>query len=305
MKFRIGVLCLLVMIFSISGTFTAAGADAPDLARKCSLTVFLASDTDQNNTAEGAEITIYQIAEASLESGVPEYSFAPAFAGCGEDIASIADRAADLEKYAADNGIKGSVKLTGNDGMADFEQLSAGAYLVTETATVGTFTSFDPFVMYLPGLEDDEWKYNAFAAPKITADAISTDDVAAGSKISVSVKKVWNDEGASRPTSVKVNLVSDSGVYDTVTLSADNDWTYTWKGVSSKVEWRVEEIDVPAGYTPSYSKDGHTFIITNSTKLIQTGQLNWPVPVLFFAGLLFVTAGIMVNICRRRVNDEK
>ncbi len=305
MKFRIGVLCLLMMIFSISGTFTAAGADSPDLSKVCSLTVFLASDTDQNNIAEGAEITIYQIADVSLEGGAPVYSFATAFVGCGEDIASIADRAADLENYAADNGVKGTAKLTGSDGIAKFDKMTPGAYLVTETATVGTFTNFDPFIMYLPGLEDGEWKYNVFAAPKITADAISTDDVAAGSKISVSVKKVWNDGGAIHPDSVKINLVSDSGVYDTATLSAENDWTYTWKGVSSKVEWRVEEVNVPAGYTVSYSKDGHTFIVTNSTKLIQTGQLNWPVPVLFFAGLLFVTAGIMVNICRRRVSDEK
>ena len=304
MKYRISLICVMLLIFSVLTPFQASGADAPDIGKKCSLTLLLASDTDQNNTVAGAEITYYQLAEASLEQNTPVYSYTDDFADCGEDISAIADRANKLSEYAVSKGISGKTIVTGKDGMVTAEGLSAGVYLVTETATVGTFTVFDPFVVFLPEYDEGKWVYDAFAAPKITADAIGT-DVSAGSLVSVSVKKVWNVSDEVHPDSVKINLIGDSGIYDTVTLNTENNWQHTWKGVSSKTDWRVEEADIPAGYTASYSQDGYVFTVTNSTKLIQTGQLNWPVPVLFFAGLLCVSAGIMVNICRRRVSDEK
>ena len=53
-------------------------------------------------------------------------------------------------------------------------------------------------------------------------------------------------------------------------------------------------MEVPEGYTVSYSFDGTTFTVHNTETLIQTGQLNWPVPVMGAAGLALVLAGFMM-----------
>lgn len=85
------------------------------------------------------------------------------------------------------------------------------------------------------------------------------------------VVKVWNDQGNSsnlRPVSIDVQLYADGVAYeDVITLSAMNDWTYTWEHLPEKkagvlITYTVEELSVVGGYTTTYSEDG--FVITNS-----------------------------------------
>ena len=70
--------------------------------------------------------------------------------------------------------------------------------------------------------------------------------------------KVWDDQNNNdrkRPTSIQVQLMYDGNVYDTVTLSETNHWTYTWtelpkySDVAANTEYvyTVKEVDVPAG----------------------------------------------------------
>lgn len=102
-------------------------------------------------------------------------------------------------------------------------------------------------------------------------------------KTSMSVEKIWNDEDDKaklRPTSVDVQLSdSDGNKYDkdgklvegaaedyvSVTLSADNNWKYTWETLEKKragkeIEYSVDEVGVPKGYIKT--KDGAA--ITNT-----------------------------------------
>ncbi|MBR6504561.1 MAG: Cna B-type domain-containing protein, partial [Clostridia bacterium] len=88
--------------------------------------------------------------------------------------------------------------------------------------------------------------------------------------ISKTVTKVWednNDQDGLRPTSVKVQLKKNGTNYeDEVILNKDNNWSYTWATLPEKengetIQYTVEEVNVPNGYTVSYSED--TFTITN------------------------------------------
>lgn len=107
----------------------------------------------------------------------------------------------------------------------------------------------------------------------------------------ITVKKVWEDNGKNRPGSVTVQLMSDGKVIDTQTLNAANNWTYTWTDISISADWGVTEKNVPNGYAVRYTKNGNLVIVTNSTRLIQTGQLIWPIPVLAGCGLVLFTVG--------------
>lgn len=109
----------------------------------------------------------------------------------------------------------------------------------------------------------------------------------------VTVKKVWKDgNSASRPESIKVRLTRNGKTYDTVTLSAKNNWRYTWRDLTKASGWEVEEVNVPKGYKVSYDSVGRVFTITNTGNLEQTGQLNWPIPLLAGIGLALIAGGV-------------
>lgn len=121
------------------------------------------------------------------------------------------------------------------------------------------------------------------------------------------VKKVWNDQSNKdgiRPKSVKVNLLADGKVEETLTLSAENRWqasskilpvkvdgkkvNYTWEEVKEGLITGESEI----GYKPSYDTDANDTdltVITNThdrtgpkgsitiTKALDPGNLNMDV----------------------------
>lgn len=111
----------------------------------------------------------------------------------------------------------------------------------------------------------------------------------------LTVKKVWSDENDKRgirPDSVTVTLYNGDKAVDKVTLGAWNNWTYTWKDLDGDGDWSVLETGIPKGYTPSYRTRGDVVTITNTATLIQTGQLNWPIPVLGSLGALMIFFGV-------------
>ncbi len=99
--------------------------------------------------------------------------------------------------------------------------------------------------------------------------------------VDVAVAKAWDDYDnfdGSRPESVDVTLFINGEAFETVTLSADSDWTYVFEGLDLYADtdaqvagtenvFTVEEAAVD-GYTATYdsSFDGETysFVITNA-----------------------------------------
>lgn len=125
-----------------------------------------------------------------------------------------------------------------------------------------------------------------------------------GEPETITVKKVWSDNGKNRPTSVTVALYNGKEQVETVTLSKSNSWTYTWEQLDGLGDWSVKEINVPKGYKATYKeKDGVT-TITNTASLIQTGQLNWPIPVLGGLGVLLVLFGLFLLLRKRKEERE-
>ena len=121
----------------------------------------------------------------------------------------------------------------------------------------------------------------------------------------LTVKKVWDDDGyKSRPTSVKIQLLHNGRVYDTVTLNARNEWTYTWPRLlfDGDNTWEINESPKPyryrVSYTSNFTNDYETYYVTVTNtyrpgSLIQTGQLNWPIFVLGGIGIVLVVIGVV------------
>jgi hypothetical protein len=134
-----------------------------------------------------------------------------------------------------------------------------------------------------------------------------------------------------QPQAVTVVIYGDGVEYQRVTLNEENNWQYSWKNTTGCVCWQAMELDVPEGYTLTSVQDGLSLVITNTCvddpetpaesdtpapyssdsnspnpsqksnsgsnvstqaqKLPQTGQLQWPVPVLGSAGLCLILFG--------------
>ena len=61
-----------------------------------------------------------------------------------------------------------------------------------------------------------------------------------------------------------MQLLRNGEVYDTVTLSEENGWSHTWTGLDKDDTWQVVEADVPDGYTVTVTREGITFVVTNT-----------------------------------------
>lgn len=122
---------------------------------------------------------------------------------------------------------------------------------------------------------------------------------------SLTVKKVWSDNNnqyGNRPSSVTMTLYNGETAVTNVTLSDQNGWIFTWSDLDKNGNWSVLESGIPAGYVPSYQKDGTVVTVTNTAALIQTGQLNWPILVLGGLGILLIALGFVIIARKRKDN---
>lgn len=141
--------------------------------------------------------------------------------------------------------------------------------------------------------------------------------------ITVKVLKKWLDEGfeANRPESLTIHLLKDGEIYETIALTKENNWRYTWENLAGESNWSVVE-EVPENYTVVVQQEGITFVVSNTyvkpsptptpsitptptpeepPKIPQTGLLWWPVPVLVVVGVILIVLGC---VTRRKDYDE-
>nr|AHF25645.1 collagen adhesin [uncultured bacterium Contigcl_24] len=108
-------------------------------------------------------------------------------------------------------------------------------------------------------------------------------------KTSVSVRKIWEDEGnayQTRPAGIRVQLYADGAATgEEVILNAANGWSYTWTGLDKcenenenslpgnpkTIKYTVEELEIPEGYQAKITGSATTgFVITN---VLERGSL--------------------------------
>lgn len=290
MRRKIMILCVTVLlILSCSLTAFAQRFD-PNKCGSVSVTL-----TQQQNKAPivGAELSVYHVATVGVNSnGNLSYVYTDHFDNSG---ISLDDPllAARLDTFVSQNDPP-SVKVTTNkNGTATCEGLELGLYFIKQTGAVQGFAPCTPFVVTVPYKNADGFVYEVNASPKTEVVKLT----------SVTVKKVWNVDPTAKPVdSVKVQLLQNGSVVRTATLNAKNDWQITYTDMPESDAYSIKEIDVPKGFTPTYSQKGYTFTVTNTSTLIDTGQLIWPIPVLSICGMLLIAVGVVLLQRKRKTN---
>lgn len=289
-------MCLAMCVFLWPN---AAYAFEPvDLTHPVSLTIY-ANDEDQPLSGVGFEL--YRIADMTE---LARFQLLPAYAGFSgniDELETAGDWIAATEelKEIAFTMDPDTAAASGADGLAVFDHLTPGLYLVTGTPVeVMNWTySFTPFMVSIPTRDvDEEWVYDVFSDVKLEKSFALTN---------IDVVKLWDDLGfeADRPKSIYVDLYQDGVPIDVALLHEGNSWSHTFENLPSAHEYTVKEREVPRWYTVSYEVINGVLVLRNTHNTNETpipvipptGQLWWPVPVLAGCGMLLVIAGWYIH----------
>ena len=197
----------------------------------------------------GQDIKLWYIADITEDT---QYALAGSFRSYPIQVTGTSSQsewdemAITLNSYILADGIAADQSAkTDARGKVVFDNLTAGIYLISSVRTEqdGKYYVFESFLAAVPGVDSEgQWVYSVSARPKMSV------HTPAKGEVTYKAVKAWRDGGQDRPVSVSVEVRRDGQLQQTVALSAENNWMYTWKAVDDGSVWTVNEVNVPEGY---------------------------------------------------------
>ena len=303
---RMGIMALLLCIclcFASVHVWAASTTDAKepiDTQQPCTLTIRYGYD---GTAFAGVSVRLYRIAEVSANF---QYTLTAPFAASGLILNGVQTNGewnvirSTLETLILADGIEAyAVTTTDEAGQACVEGLPAGMYLAMVDPIhedSGDYL-FDSALIALPGLGTDGlWQYQV----AVSAKAELLPPIEPDEELQMKILKLWKgDEGqSSRPDSVQVEIYRDNVLYNTVTLSAENGWSYTWTVRKDGARWHVVERNVPAGYIMTVEERGSSFLVTNTVDdpSIRPPQTGDTANIMLYIVLMIVSGSMLIIV---------
>ena len=290
MKVKILIFCMTVLLLLTSVTTAAAAEFDPRKTGSISVTL---TEQDEKMPVAGAELSLYCIATVGINTdGKLNYRYTGAFAGTDIPIEDP-DLAAKLDAYLSEKEVAAAKLYTNTEGTAVSENLPLGLYLIRQTGTVEGFAPCTPFLVTVPMEEAGAYVYAVNASPKTYVTKL----------VSITIRKICNTNGGAKAAdSVTVQLLRNGNLVQTATLSEKNNWKITYTDMPKSDAYRIQEVNIPKGFTATYKEKDFVFTVTNTATLAQTGQPVWPIPVLALTGVLLIAAGFVLLQKKREPN---
>lgn len=267
---------ILIAVLLLSGVVTAHAASTTEAGEKVQLRSDCALDVTYSSEGmafAGQDIKLWHIADITEDA---QYTLAGRFQAYPIQVTGTASQSEwdemtiTLNAYILADGIAPDrTARTDANGKVAFDNLTAGLYLVSSVRTEqdGKYYVFESFLAAVPGVDDaGQWVYSISAKPKMSV------HTPAKGEVTYKAVKAWKDGGQGRPGSVSIEIRKDGQLQQTVALSAENNWMYTWKSVDDGSVWTVNETNVPEGYTVGIQRSGDTFSITNTKPATPAGN---------------------------------
>ena len=277
---RLLIFCMAVLLI---GTVAVSAAEFdPDQTGAISVTL---REQQKQDPIAGAELQLYHVATVRINTaGQLNYFYTKPFAETGLPL-DTPELARLLDTYVSGKTVPSVTQVTGEDGSAVWKELPLGLYFIRQANTVEGFAPCTPFFVTVP-TSAAGYEYAVNASPK-TEVAKLTD---------ITIRKVWNTDASTKATdSVTVELLRDGAVVETAVLKEENGWQVTYSNLPESDAYSIREVAVPQGFTATYKQKGYVFTVTNTSTLIQTGQVIWPIPVLAIVGVLLLTVGALLQ----------
>lgn len=283
-------LCVAALLI-LTCSFTAFAQDF-DPQKTGSVSVTL-TEQHKKEPIIGAELSVYYVATVRMNTdGNLSYVFTDSFENSGFDITDPS-LATKLDIFVSEHTVPSFKVTTDENGTATCKELTLGLYFVKQTGTVDGYAPCTPFVVTVPAKNAGGYVYEINASPKTEVAKLTA----------ITVKKVWNTDASTEAAdSVTVQLLQNGNVVKTATLNAQNNWQVTYNSMPESDAYSIKEINVPKGFTATYSQTGYIFTVTNTSTLIKTGQQTWAIPVFAVGGMLLIAVGITLLQKKRETN---
>ncbi len=153
---------ILSVLFCVNAV---AATEAIDMNRKGSLSVTMECS---HGYRSGGTVGLFAVATTHRVNNKYVFEYTEAFKNCPLSLDNISD---DLEAdkfyaYATDNGIECEIEELKN-GVAVYNDLPMGLYLVVHAEADQGFTTALPFFVTVPVSDGDNWDYQVDASPKL------------------------------------------------------------------------------------------------------------------------------------------
>ena len=234
---------------------SAFAHNKPDHEREGSIRVTMACE---GATVPGGTLTLYRVGDVQKEAEAYSFRLTKEFAQSDTSLENLnAALAQSLKNYATEQALTGQTEPISQEGHVAFSELTAGLYLLVQEEAASGYYRTEPFLVTLPVNGNGTYIYDVDASPKVEVE-----------------EKPSHPDKPTPPPEVPVEPP------------------------------RSEEPQTPPGSadtsdTPKIPGTPTTEILETSPPLTdglpQTGQLNWPVPVLAVLGMALLAMGVFVK----------
>lgn len=254
----------------------AFALEVVDLSRTGSIKVSL-YDSETSEAVGGGTLTLYRVAKVQKDNANLSFVYTNGFEDCGVELGDLSEGelAGWLAEKIAATAESATVEIS-DLGTAEFGDLEVGLYLVVQTTAAENYNVINPFLVSVPIQENGSYVYDVDALPKVGTAAKKTPEPP---------DTPDTPDTPDKPDEENPNTPAAPG--------PDNPdgWVL---GANGEKIYRNPEAPSPD------NPNGH---VMGAHGLPQTGQLNWPVPVLAVTGVVLVAAGIKLKKGTRK--DEK
>lgn len=219
-------------------------------------------DSTNNKALSGGELTVYRVAEVQRKNGNLSFEYCGDFDGCAIELGDLTDStlAGQLQEFLPANA-EGIVQAVSNDGNVVFDDLELGLYLVVQTKASNGYKPVNSFLVSLPMAEDGQWNYEVDASPKVGAYTLEPETPPSPPDTPDKPDKPDTPDTPENPDNPDNPVAPGTPDNPVAPGSPDN--------------------PVLPGHPNNPVMNG----------LPQTGQLNWPIPVMAISGMLLFAFG--------------
>ena len=174
-------LIAVLVLGNASFLYAADNASMPDLTKNSTNLTIVTQYTDEENITpiSGMELTIYKVADVSVNGGKVNYTPTNEFKSAGIDYNNLTtgssiDAAEKLSKLTEGGKITGKTKTSGGEGQVVYGAVDNGMYLVVQTGSKGNakeYTKLRPYLIMAPqpltDIGQNAWEYDVYSIPKM------------------------------------------------------------------------------------------------------------------------------------------
>lgn len=259
------ILIVAVLLYMMSAMVYAH--DAPDMEREGSIHITMLFGEE---AVPGGSLTLYRVGDVREDDGDYDFVLTEDFKASGENLENIQTEglAAKLQAYAENQKLTGLTRTVSRDGTIAFDNLKLGLYLLVQNQAADGYLEAAPFLVSVPMLEDGVYIYEVIANTK------------------VELEKIPETPPQTEPP------------------QTEPPQTEPPQTEPSETEPPASE---PPESRPPESETTETEMPKNpvTPQLPQTGQLNWPIPIMVVIGLILFMSGWLLYRGGKKGNYEK